>query len=81
MLKTMALIGRKNSQNLDNSSMGRCRIDDIEILKKKTTTSGGRLQLVLMRPTPQLSVKTQGGGGGQGVVLGGGGQLGVYVCS
>ena len=36
---------------------------------------GGGLQPVLMRPTPQLSVKTRGGGaggGGQGVVLGGG---------
>ena len=30
---------------------------------------GGRLQPLLMRPTPQLSVKTRGGGG---VVLGGG---------
>ena len=27
-------------------------------------TGGGRLQPVLMRPTPQLSVKTRGGGGG-----------------
>ena len=29
-------------------------------------TGGGRLQPVLMRPTPQLSVKTCGGGGGIG---------------
>ena len=36
-------------------------------------TTGERLQLVLMRPTPQLSFKTRGGGGGGG---GGGGQLG-----
>ena len=28
--------------------------------------TGGRLQPVLMRPTPQLSVKTRGGGGGGG---------------
>ena len=27
-------------------------------------TTGGRLQPVLMRHTPQLSVKTRGGGGG-----------------
>ena len=29
-------------------------------------TTGGGLQLVLMRPTPQLSFKTRGGGGGAG---------------
>ena len=34
--------------------------------------TGGRLPTVLMRPPPQLSVKTRGGGGGQ---LGGGGSL------
>ena len=40
-----------------------------------TRSTGGRLQPVLMRPTPQLSVTTRGGGGGggggQGVDLGG----------
>ena len=39
------------------------------------TRGGGRLQLVLMRPTPQLSFKTWGGGegqlGGRGVPPGG----------
>ena len=47
--------------------------------KNKTTAwkcharpTGGRLQPVLMRHTPQLSVKTRGGGGG-GAELGGGG--------
>ena len=46
--------------------------------------TGGRLQLVLMRHTPQLSVKTRGGGGGGGggqstggVRPGGGVRLGV----
>ena len=39
-------------------------------------TPGGRLQPVLMRPTPQLSFKTRGGGGGGGAV-GGGVQPGV----
>ena len=34
---------------------------------------GGRLQLVLMRHTPQLSVKTRGGAAGGGVRLGVGG--------
>ena len=34
-------------------------------------STGGRLQPVLMRHTPQLSVKTRGGGGGLGVDLGG----------
>ena len=37
---------------------------------------GGRLQLVLMRHPPQLSVKTCGGGGGGGGQLGQLGQLG-----
>ena len=35
-------------------------------------TTGGRLQLVLMRHPPQLSVKTWGGGGVQPGVGGGG---------
>ena len=33
---------------------------------------GGRLRTVLMRPTPQLSIKTRGGGGAAG---GSGGRL------
>ena len=32
--------------------------------QKAWATHGGRLQPVLMRPTPQLSFKTCGGGGG-----------------
>ena len=41
------------------------------------SVTGGQLQSVLMRPTPQLSVKTcgggEGGGGGGGEGRGGGG--------
>ena len=45
------------------------------------TGGGGRLQPVLMRPTPQLSFKTWGGGGrgrGWGGVVPTGGQRGVW---
>ena len=41
---------------------------------------GGRLQPVLMRPTPQLSVKTWGGGG-LAVRPGGGGSQGGGACA
>ena len=37
----------------------------------QATAPGGRLPTVLMRPPPQLSVKTRGGGGGGGGLGGG----------
>ena len=42
-----------------------------QIRHHRGTRPGGQLQPVLMRRTPQLSVKTRGGEG-QGAVLGGG---------
>ena len=44
-----------------------------QLVAESAVPTGGRLQLVLMRHTPQLSVKTRGGGGGGG---GGGAELG-----
>ena len=49
-------------------------IRDLQDHALKHNGTGGRLQPVLMRHTPQLSVKTRrggGGGGGLGVDLGG----------
>ena len=51
-------------------------LEHIAELEAITVTGGGRLQPVLMRHTPQLSVKTQGGGG-RGGQLGGDVQPGV----
>ena len=53
-------------------------------LVKNLYPTGGRLQPVLMRPTPQLSFKTRGGGGGVqpgigGVFLPGVGGGGVWL--
>ena len=42
-------------------------------IRQNEKTMGGRLQLVLMRHPPQLTVETWGGGGGGGGGLGGSG--------